>query len=716
MSWSVPLLLLAEVASGDESFSLDDSIAAHSSLSLNLKWNSNGQIVLESRGTYVAWIQKGGLYVATQPHYELRQLVASDSTRALTAAYPSSDGQTLLYIREGRTPAFGPFVAQDDRELWRVDIATGIKHRLAQGPQVPAGTLIFAPDGRSFVGTNGAMLFEYRIGKASLTVRPLLKGDPQHYAARRIGSLAYSPDGRRLAFVSWRKAKQSYVGILDLATGNARYLDPSIYRDISPVWSPDGRELAFVRIPGNWTLNYRFSPAREGAPWSLLIADGESGSVRVLWQADGGTGSMFRGFGGGSWMEPNIDLSQIFWTPSGRILFPWEKTGWLSLYAIPAEGGEVEPLTPGEGEITRPTLSQDGRHLIYASNIGDIARLHLSRITLRTEFAETLTRGRGVEHSPQFLANGDYTYIANTDGRMPNRRMIARSTGQTLTLGSGIADESHDDPLWKRFIDPQVVPVRAEDGVTSYHLLLVPPGKAPREGFPVIVASKGGPGGRVSPGNGMYTALGQYAASRGYLFVEMNFRGCSGFGLDYRLPADGGAMGGSEVLDIAALARYLSNRSDVDPARIGIMGISYGGHIVSLALSRLPQYFAAGVHMSGVADWITEMKKDQEAQREDSLGASAPPSFIRLSERSQIEDLAFESSPASHLAAWKAPTLIMMGELDLDGHMESAIDLGYRLLEQGTPVEFWIAPDAGHVDPRAQPQQKIFDFFQRTLR
>ena len=210
----------------------------------------------------------------------------------------------------------------------------------------------------------------------------------------------------------------------------------------------------------------------------------------------------------------------------------------------------------------------------------------------------------------------------------------------------------------------------------------------------------------------MYTALAQFAVSRGYVFVEMNYRGGTGLGLNYRLPDGRGATGASELKDIEALVRHLRERTEVDAERVGIMGGSYGGHIVSLALTRLPQYFAAGVHMSGIGDWVAEMKLDQRKEG----WASAPPEYIRLSERARIEDIAFLSSPQPHLAAWKAPTLITMGELDRAGHMESIIDLGYRLLEQGTHVEFSIAPEAGHTGPRARPPHKVFDFFERTLK
>ncbi|MBL8270815.1 S9 family peptidase [Steroidobacter sp.] len=697
-----------------ESFTLAESIAAHDTLRFDAK-----DLIVAPQGDYVAWIEGNVLYAASAPGFEPKRRAVSASG-ALTAVYASTDGRTLFYTLGESLPAFGSYAAEDRREFWRVDARQGEPQRLAQGADVPAGVPVFAPDGQRFVTAEGTMLYEYRVAAQGLEKRALLQRDAEHYAAVKLSSLIYSPDGRRLAFVSWRKAKQSYIGIYDFATGAHRYIDPGIFRDLSPVWSPDSKELAFVRTASNWTRGYRFSPTIDGAPWRLLIANAAEGTVRTVWQAELGAGSVFRPFGIGAWMQPDIEASQLFWTRAGHLVFPWEKSGWLALYSVSSQGGEARALTTGEGEVATPTLSPDGSHLLYASNVGDLARLHLWRVALDAVTPpEQLTSGKGVEHSPKFTASGGYAYIANLAGRMPNRRMIVRterSANQARVLTPSAEETTRDQKIWSQFVDAEVLPLRAEDGVMSHHLLMVPKQAPPKRGFPVIISSKGGPNGRVSPGNALYSALGQYAVSRGYIFVEINYRGCDGFGLNYRLPAGRGATGGSEVKDLAALAKYLAGRADVDARRMGIMGGSYGGHIVGLALTQLPQYFAAGAHLSGVADWNVEMQKDQQEEQESGAGASAPPPYIRLSERMQIEDLAFASSSIARIQAWRAPTFISMGELDTSGHMEAIIDLGYRLLEQGTHVEFAIAPEAGHFGPRARPVDKVFEFFERTLR
>ncbi|MBL8270989.1 S9 family peptidase [Steroidobacter sp.] len=703
VQWSALAILCCSpwVASA---LTLQESILAHQTLGLG-----SSDLIASANGNYVAWMEDSKLLVATPPKFEPRVLITADAQTPLVAAYPSSDGVSLFYVRGRTTPAFASYPAEDSRTLWRVHVTGESSQLLLRGSEVPTEAPIFSPDGKAFVIAEGPMLYEYRLDTEPLRRRPLLQNDPQHYSALRLTNLSYSPDGRQLAFVSWRKAGHSYVGIHTLATGAYQYLEPGIFRDVVPAWSSDSTQLAFVRMPGNWTLEHRFSPQRSAAPWSLMIADVVSGKVRTRWRADEGRGSVFEPYGESFTMIGALEKSQLLWTRTDEILFPWEKTGWLSTYAIDATKGAPRSVASGDGEVSVPVIDASGKNLIHAATWNDHARSHLWRSPISGGKPEQLTRGAGVEHSPRILANGNVAYIGNTHGRMPNRRLVTTNAKQPVVLTP--QPEQQHESLWSQLQDTQVVELVAEDGVVSHHLITVPSGPAPAGGFPVIVASKGGPSSRVSPGNGVNTALGQHAVSRGFIFVEINYRGGTGFGLDYRVPLAGGASGASEVLDLRALALYLRSRPDVDATRIGIMGGSYGGHIVGLAMTQLPQYFAAAAHLSGVYDWVLELQLDGE----EGGWASAPPDAIRLSERTRLQELAYLSSPPSRISAWRAPTFISMGELDKQGHMQAVIDLGYRLLEQGTPVEFHIAPEAGHLGPRARPPEKVMEFFSRTL-
>jgi dipeptidyl aminopeptidase/acylaminoacyl peptidase len=660
-----------------DTLSLAASIDAHGSM-------FGGALMLtNARGRYVAWRQGAQLLAALEPSFEVRPVTNHADSVTISRLFGSSDGRTLYYVRG----------TGDSAALWKVDVERTAPEEVARGKEIPASTWIFAPDGRSFVTMEGKQLYLHRFkaGGPGFDRRPLLEPDRRHDATIDVESAVYSPDGSKLAFISLRRTYHSYVGVYDFATREFRFIEPGIFRDVAPVWSTDGARLAFVRQPINLPRRYRFAPREQGVPWSIVTADVATGRLETRWQADRGRGSVaYRPF--------------LIWTPRDQLVFNWEKTGWLALYSVPASGGAVRRLTQENGEVSRAVLSPHGESLVYESNVGDPARLHLWRVSLGGGQPTQLTRGDGVEQDLRITAGGHLVYQSNDGGRMPNRVVVEASPGRPVTLRPRPDEAAKLEPLWRQFAAVEVVPVTADDGVVSYHLLMKPSGPAPTGGYPVIVSSKGGPEGRVMPGYGYgaYTPLGQYAVSRGYIFLEINYRGCSGFGLEYRLPAGRGATGGSEVKDLAALARYLKGRPDVDPKRIGIIGHSYGGHIVGLALSRLPNDYAVGVHMSGVADWVIEMKKD---------GTGSPPTeFIPLSERTAIEDLAVSSSP--RIETWRAPTLFTIGEADPQGHMESVIDLGYRLLDRGVQVEFFVDPTAGH---GLFPNERVMRFLDRHL-
>lgn len=679
-----------EAAPRPEVFTLAESVAAHESMKTDL--------LVTPRGRAVVWSDGGNLFAAQAPKYEARQLTSYGAGDGARQPALSPDGRSVFYGRGARQAAFGPHPAKDTRELWVVDIGTGQAQPIARGADVPVGPMSFSPDGNALAFSEGAMLWELRREGDEWKRRPLLKNDAEHYAAIRLEDLVYSPDGTRIAFTSKRKAGQSYVAVVELATLAHRYFAPGIFQDAMPAWSPDSQQLVFIRVPGNWAMAYRFSPPSQ-VPWSLQRVTLKSGEVRTLWRADRGAGA-----------EPSPDLQAPIWTRNDEILFLWEKGGWQRLHAVAVNGGQPRLLTPGEGEVSHVVLNAAGDAVAFESNIGDLARPRVYRLSLRGGQPQRVAQGTGVEANPGFTADGALAYVANVDGRMPNQRVVMVD-GRALVLTPGAREREKQRRVWQQFVDVEVLPIRAEDGITSYHLLMVPKGQPPAGGYPVIVTSKGGPTGRVLPGHGygFYTPFAQYAVSRGYIALEINYRGGSGFGLDYRYPAQRGATGGSEVKDLAALARYLKSRPDVDPKRIGIAGHSYGGHIVGLALSRLPRDYAAGIHMSGVADWIIEMKKDGET----ADWPSAPTPFIPLSTRVGIEDLAHASSSTASVDDWRAPTLFIMGEADTSGHMESIIDLGHRLMERGVATEYYVVPDAGHGGAPVFPLQKMFDFFER---
>ena len=170
-------------------------------------------------------------------------------------------------------------------------------------------------------------------------------------------------------------------------------------------------------------------------------------------------------------------------------------------------------------------------------------------------------------------------------------------------------------------------------------------------------------------------ALNQYLANSGYIVLSVNYRSGIGYGLDFREALHYGASGGSEYNDVQGAGVYLRSRSDVDPARIGAWGGSYGGYLVAMALARASDLFQRGVDFHGVHDWATEM----------NIPVTAPDYQV-----------AFESSPMDFVDGWRSPVLLIQGDDDPNVQFNQTVMLADALRKKKVHVEELILPDEIH--------------------
>jgi len=628
-------------------------------------------------GGAVAWVfnENGArnLWVAEPAgdgSYHSRRLTrySDDDAQDLGELAWTPDGKSIVYTRggdfenDGEYPNPANAAAGVKQQIWIVSTRGGDLRRLAEGH----GAAI-SPKGDAVVYILKDQVWQVALSTGS-------KPEQLIHDLGKSGSLRWSPDGARLAFVS-RRTDHSLVGTYDDAGKSLHYCDPSVDNDSSPVWSPDSRSVAFLRIPSSRD-DLVFGPKRTGQPWSIRIADATTGQGREIWRAKPGPGSVYRGI---------VAERQIFWAAGDQLVFPWEVDGWTHLYSLPAGGGPAKLLTPGDFEAEFVSLSPDRSELIFASNQGDIDRRHLWREAVTADHPTALTSGAGIEWSPVVASDGKTIALLHSSAQQPAWPAILSSSGGIVDLapealpgGFPAAD----------LVTPQPVMISAADGLIIHGQLFLPKNAADGQRHPAVIFFHGGSRRQMLLGwhymdyyHNAY-AMNQYLASRGYLVLSVNYRSGIGYGLDFREALNYGATGASEFNDVLGAGLYLRGRPDVDPARIGLWGGSYGGYLTALGLARASDLFACGVDMHGVHDWNLEI-------------TNWIPSYDPES-RPQAARLAFESSPLASVKTWRSPVLLIQGDDDRNVPFTEMIRLVEALRKQDVPFQQIVFPGEVH--------------------
>jgi dipeptidyl aminopeptidase/acylaminoacyl peptidase len=261
-------------------------------------------------------------------------------------------------------------------------------------------------------------------------------------------------------------------------------------------------------------------------------------------------------------------------------------------------------------------------------------------------------------------------------------------------------------------VEPEPVIFNAADGMPIHAQLFKPRGISPGavgERRPALLFFHGGSQRQMLLGwNYMQYyynayAMNQYLASRGYLVLSVNYRSGIGYGLAFREALRQGAGGATEFNDVLGAGLWLRARPDVDPARIGLWGGSYGGYLTALGLARASDLFAAGVDLHGVHDWNVGIR-------------TFVPSY---DPQPEAERLALESSPMAWLEGWRSPVLVIHGDDDRNVAFSQTVTLVEALRKRGVEVEQLIFPDEVHSfltwGHWLEAYRATTDFFDRKL-
>jgi dipeptidyl aminopeptidase/acylaminoacyl peptidase len=441
---------------------------------------------------------------------------------------------------------------------------------------------------------------------------------------RRYGQPSWAPDGKRLVAVADNTLWQ-----ISVAGGQAKKLWQHPAGISQPAWSPDGATIAFRSRAQGWDQLYAL-PYDGGEPRRLTDAPADNEApawspgarfvaytsirndllARDIYLVDAASGREECITAGSSC----VNLASA-WSPAGgRLAFLSERDGWLHLYTRERDGS-VQQLTAGPWEdghlaATAPGAlcwSPDGARLAFLRNRDGC-------------FDIMLADADG--QSPRRLSSGDGNW--GLLGWLPDgKRLAATFDSPTqppdvwlLDCDGGNAEQLTFSAAGFRPSDlatPQRVQYAARDGKQIGAWLYRPTNAGTEQRAPALLVAHGGPS---SQNRASWQPLMQLLAQEGYAVLLPDFRGSTGYGRAFR-QANFGAWGTADLGDVIDGAEWLRSQPEIDSARMGVYGGSYGGYLVLCALTRSPQTFCCGVDLYGDSEIAASYRHGDRVGRLD---------------------------------------------------------------------------------------------------
>ena len=468
-------------------------------------------------------------------------------------------------------------------------------------------------------------------------------------------SVAWSPRGDEILFVSNREPDPDRVFNHDVFAVNVgdrsvRRLTDTKSAEYFPTWSPDGRSIAFLGTTRPLTSS---ETTMEDTHVWVMDAEGRN-----------------RREAGGA-----IDNRQgrPEWAPEGDSLyFTVEERGSVRLYRLPVGGGRPQAIAPeprDAGVVSSSSVARGGTVAFSMATRTSPAELFRCQVAGVTPASPQAARGPDTSPPRQLTTL--------------NRELLSN---RTVALVESLEYGSTDATPVEAFLTR---PARVDPG-----------GK-----HPLIALIHGGPHGQQGPA---FHAKAQIYAAHGYAVLMVNYRGSTGYGQAFA-DAIFRDQNGGEATDVlagvdAALAKY----PWLDPTRLGVEGVSYGGQLTNWLVTRTAR-FKAAIPTAGISNLVTqnylayyhdylavefggyphETWEERSGRREAvGGGASTPPR--------PLMDLLWERSPIRYVARVKTPVLFLHGENDNDVPIAEAEQFYIALKDVGVDTVMVRYPREGH--------------------
>lgn len=413
---------------------------------------------------------------------------------------------------------------------------------------------------------------------------------------------------------------------------------------------------------------------------------GRDGSARELWVEHGDP-----------WLNLDDDTRVL---SDGRILRSTERTGFRHLELRPPDGGAERQLTGGAWMVTEVVGVDEERNEVLAiTTRGGVLERHLDAIPLGGGEPRRLTQDHGWHGAA--LSRDGTTWVDSWSSLEAAPSVIVRSRVGAAPVSIHAPSETAQSA---GLTPPELLEVCAADGTTRLHAALYRPPDADQPP-PAVVWVYGGPHSQKVADEWALTVEMQRQLLRqaGFAVLVVDNRGTANRGVDFESPIQA-ELGRIEVADQAAAVREFAARGELDAARVGITGGSYGGYMTLLAMMREPELFRAGVASAPVTDW--RLYDSAYTERYMDTPEANPDGYRAASLVSQAGRLVGRA-------------LLMHGLIDENVHFRHTARLLAALTEAERDVDLVVFPAERHGEraeaARRQRLRRPIAFFEELL-
>jgi dipeptidyl-peptidase-4 len=578
---------------------------------------------------------------------------------------PNADGSKVAFVREGELFVLDVLSRKETRLTTGAEdgLTHGLAEYIAQEELNRFTGFWWSPDGQ-------------RIAYEEADERQI-----PLYTITHQGGEEYSVETHRYPFAGAANAKVR-LGIVPVEGGETRWLtfaDPDEEVYLARVeW--DGPESLLVQVL-----------SRDQKRLRLIRLDVESDRRATLIEETSDT-----------WIDLHDDLRVVEGT--GEILWSSERSGLAQLELHDRDGKLIRTLTNERWPVDAVAGLDAKRREVWFTGGGPL-EMHVYRVSLDGGGVEKITTERGMHRA--FVSSDGERFVITSSSR--DRPPITTLRGRDGRLLSVLDDASNDPRLAEvKLAPPELLSFTNRDGVELHGAYYRPRSGALGAPAPLVVIVYGGPTVQLVTDSWGVTAdmAAQFLAERGFAVWKCDNRGSSRRGRAFQAPIFH-KLGTVEVADQADGVRFIAERKaqEIDPARVGITGGSYGGYMTLRALELEPGVFKAGVAIAPVTDW--DGYDTAYTERYMGTPKENPEGYRSSSVLTQTEKLA-------------GPLFVIHGMLDENVHFRHTARLTTALIRAGRPFQLLPLPDERHSSRRVEDRRYVAErqaaFFEEALK